>query len=472
MDIWKLGALEQAALIRKGEVSARELVDATIERIEQLDPQIGALVDTRFEKARAEAEGELPDGPFRGVPILIKDAVQHSAGDRYQHGTRFLRDRDYRPETDSELVRRYRQAGFIVLGRTKVPEMTLSPTTEPLAHGPCRNPWNLDFMTGGSSGGSAAAVASGMVAVAHANDMGGSIRIPASCCGLVGLKPSRNRTSIAPYGEYWGPLTHEHVVTRNVRDCAAVLDASAGMAPGDFHTAPPPQRPWLDEVGRELGPLRIGLLLDTPFSGGVDPQCRAATEQVARQLEAMGHTIEPVSGDPLGSIEGMAAMGTVVACGIASTIDRWEARFQARVNDLEPATQAAVDMARATNAQGLMAAVDRMADWSRSIASAYQSYDLLLTPTLPAPPLRLGTIDPMQPLDQLQMGQGAVASFALPFDVTGQPAISLPVAFSADGLPIGVQIVARYGREDQLLRLAAILEQRYAWERRWPAIAG
>lgn len=207
-----LDAVAVAGLVRRGEVTPKEVVEAAIARIERLDPVLGALVYERFDRARAEAAGSLPDGPLRGVPFLLKDAVQHSAGDRYQHGLRFLRDHPWVSAEDSELTRRYRASGMVLLGRTKVPEFTMSTTTEPLAHGPARNPWAPDRSAGGSSGGSAVAVAAGMVPVAHANDMGGSIRIPASCCGLVGLKPTRGRTSLAPMGAYWGPLTHEHVV--------------------------------------------------------------------------------------------------------------------------------------------------------------------------------------------------------------------------------------------------------------------
>lgn len=472
MELWQLSALEQAALVKSGEVSARELVDAAIARIEKLDPQLGALVDTRFERARAEAEGALPDGPFRGVPMLLKDAVQHSAGDRYQHGLRFLRDREYRSPADTELTRRYKAAGFVVLGRTKVPEMTCAPTTEPLAHGACRNPWNPEFMAGGSSGGSAAAVASGMVAVGHANDMGGSIRIPAACCGLVGLKPTRQRTSIAPYGQYWGPLVHEHVVTRTVGDSAAVLDATAGPAPGELYTAPPPLRRWHEELGRALQPLRIGLILSTPFSGEVDPQCRAAAEGVARWLEGMGHTVELVNGDVLGHLAGWAHVGCVTSSGIAQAIDHWENLFGEPVTDLEPTTRDAVETGRATRAPELLAAIDGLGEWSQKMVAEYSTFDLLVMPTMPQPPLPLGTIDPLQPKDELLMAHGAVSSFTLPFNVTGQPAISLPVAWNDAGLPIGVQLVADHGREDLLFRAAALLERHYAWPQRWPVMAG
>lgn len=468
MELWQLDATDQAALVQNGKASPRDLLDSAIARINETDPQVEALVDSCFDRACAEADGALTNGPFRGVPMLLKDAVQYSAGDRYQHGTTFLRDHEYYATTDSELVRRYREAGFIILGRTKVPEMTLSPTTEPLAHGPCHNPWNRNFSAGGSSGGSAAAVASGMVPVAHGNDMGGSLRIPASCCGLVGLKPSRHRTSIAPYGEYWGPLTHEHVITRTVRDSAAVLDATAGPVPGELHCAPPPSEPWLTQVGQDVAPLRVGLILDNPFSGGVDRECSAAAQDLARKLEGWGHRVEPMSGAPLGSLTGMAGLSTIVSTGIALSIERWEAEIGMSFSSPEPYTQSTVEAGRSTSGTALMRAVEDLAQWSRDIGAAYASADILVSPTLPEPPPHLGTCDPLQPIEELQHKLGAMASFAAPFDATGQPAISLPVAHSENGLPIGVQLIARYGREDLLFQLAAMFEQEYGWFQRWP----
>jgi len=470
MEEWQWSALEQAEQIRSGAVSPLELVEAAIARIERLEPELGALVDTRFEQAREEAAGELPDGPFRGVPMLLKDAVQHSAGDRYQHGLSALRDREFRSPEDSELVRRYRAAGFIVLGRTRVPEMTLAPTTEPLAHGPSRNPWQLDHSSGGSSGGSAAAVANNMVAVAHANDMGGSIRIPASCCGLVGLKPTRHRTSIAPYGHYWGPLLHEHVVTRTVADSAAVLDATAGLVAGEWHPLAPPARPWLAELDQPLPPLRIGLVLATPLSGPVDGSCRAATEQVATLLAEHGHAVEEVAGELLGDLNAWNDVGQFIAGGLAQAVDHWERHFGEPITDLEPSTAEAVAAGRELGAAELLAALDGMGRWSQALARCYGAYDLLLTPTLPVLPPRLGTMDPLQPTDQLMMLHGAMSSFLLPFNVTGQPAMSLPAGWSEQGLPIGVQLVARHGREDLLFRAASLLEA-HGNELRWPDLA-
>jgi amidase len=473
-DLAFLDATAQAELVRRGDISPSDLVTAAIVRIEALDPVLGAMVSTRFERALDEAAATRPDGPFRGVPLVVKDAVQHSEGDRYQHGMRFLRDRPWRSPADTELVRRFRAAGFVVLGRSKVPELTMSPTTEPLAHGPARNPWDPRFTTGGSSGGSAAAVASGMVPVGHANDMGGSIRIPASCCGLVGLKPSRHRTSLAPlYGEYWGPLTHEHVVCRSVRDTAAVLDATAGPAPGDLHMAPPPRRPWADEVGAPTEPLYVGLLTGHPFGGSVHPACAGAAESAARHLEALGHRVEPCGVEPLVDLDGLAGFSTVLATGVAAEVAGWERRLGEPVADLEPANQAAVDRGRAVTGVELVAATDAVATWSRRIVAAYAGYDLLLSPTMPNPPIELGVADPTKPITEQHAVHADMAALALPFDVTGQPALSLPLATGPGGLPIGVQLVAAIGREDLLVRVASALEAAVPWaERRPPARSG
>jgi amidase len=474
-DLAFLDATAQAELVRRGEVTSAELVSAAIERIEALDPVFGAMVSTRFDRALSEAAGELPgalDGPFRGVPMVVKDAVQHSEGDPYQHGMRFLRDRPWRSPADTELVRRYRAAGFVIVGRSKVPELTTAPTTEPLAHGPARNPWNPRYTTGGSSGGSAAAVASGMVPVGHANDMGGSIRIPASCCGLVGLKPSRARTSLAPlHGEYWGPLTHEHVVCRSVRDTAAVLDATAGPAPGDLYAAAPPARPWASEVGSPVPPLRVGLVTRHRYGGPVDPACSGAASAAAALLESMGHHVAPCGSDvveAMADVEGMIGFSLIIAAGVAAEVAGWEERFGEPVVDLEPANEAMVARGRAATAVELVKAGDAVAAWSRRMAAAYADFDVLLSPTMPNPPIELGVADPSKPVAEMQAVHGDMAAMALPFDVTGEPALSLPLGTSPEGLPIGVQLVAPIGREDLLIRLGSALEAAAPWADRRP----
>ncbi len=471
--ILRLDALAQAALVASGDVSPAELVELAIARIERLDPQLGVLVSERFERARAEAAGPLPDGPFRGVPFLLKDAVQHSEGDRYQHGTALLRDHPWVSQADTGLARRYRLAGFVQLGRTKVPELTMSPTTEPLAFGPARNPWDLTRSPGGSSGGSAAAVAAGLVPVAHANDMGGSIRIPASCCGLVGLKPSRARTTLAPlWGQFWGPLTHEHVVTRTVRDSAAVLDATAGPEPGDLYEAPPPSRPWLDEVAEQEVPrLRVGLLREAPSGLPVDPQCSAAASAAAQLLEELGHTVEPLDAASLHDDHGPASLGAVIAAAVARDIGQWEQRVGAEATDLEPLTAMSLAWGRAMTAPEHVEHLDVLARWSRRIATATGGFDLVLSPTMAVLPPPLGRLSGDHPIEETAEGWSAMAAFGIPFDVSGQPAISLPLHRSTEGLPVGVQLAAAYGREDLLLRVAGQVERARPWADRWPDIA-
>src|SRR5215813_12130640 len=294
-ELARLDAMAQAELVRRGEVTPRELVDAAIARVEKLNPTLNAVITPLFDKARAQANSpNLPNGPFRGVPFLLKDLGCHSAGDPYHEGMRFLRQAGWTAENDTYMAAKLRAAGFIFLGKTNTPELGSLPTTEPQAYGPTRNPWDITRSTGGSSGGSAAAVAAGIVPVAHANDGGGSIRIPASECGLVGLKPSRGRVSWGPeYGELWQGLAVEHVVSRSVRDTAALLDVVAGPMPGDPYFAPPPIRPFREEVGAEPGRLRIGMM--SRVSGGrtqVHPDCVAATTEAARLLESLGHHVE------------------------------------------------------------------------------------------------------------------------------------------------------------------------------------
>jgi amidase len=409
------------------------------------------------------------------VPFLLKDAVQQSEGDRYQHGSAFLRDHPLVSSADTGLTRRYRLAGFVQLGRTKVPELTMSSTTEPLAFGPTHNPWSLSRSSGGSSGGSAAAVAAGMVPAAHGNDMGGSIRIPASCCGLVGLKPSRGRTTLAPdWGMYWGPLTHEHVLTRSVRDSAAVLDATAGATPGDLYEAPWPSRPWLDEVAEQEVPrLRAGLMLETHHGVPVDPQCSTAATAAAALLEELGHSVEPFAADSIHDDAGPASMGAVIAASVARDIGRWEELVGATVQegDLEPMTAASLAGGRAMTATDYVEHLDVLARWSRRIARATGPYDVIVSPTMAVLPPALGTISADRPLEDAIPVFAGMTGFALPFDISGQPAISLPLHWSNEGLPVGVQVVAAYGREDLLFLLAGQLERARPWADRWPPIA-
>jgi amidase len=473
-----LDATGQAELVRRGELSPAELVEAAIKRIKRVNGELNAVITPLFDKAVAQAaSAELPSGPFRGVPMLLKDTVCHSAGDPVYGAMRVLKDRGWVEREDSHLAARFRAAGFVFCGKTNLPELATSVTTEPLAHGATRNPWDVSRSPGGSSGGSAAAVAAGMVAVAHGNDMAGSIRMPASCCGLVGLKPTRARTTLGPgHGEYWGPSTHEHVLTRSVRDSAAVLDVIQGMAPGDPYTAPPPARPYREEVGTEPGALRIGFRTLPPGgAGGEHQDCVAAVANAARLLESLGHHVEPTRAAALDAPAMLEALPSMFSAILAWELEHWSKRLGRRLEaaELEPMNALLAEMGRSVTAAQWLSGIHAWQHWARGVAALWeQEFDVLLTPTLPAPPLPLGELAPTakDPAD-LVAGVTETIAFTLPFNVTGQPAISLPLHRNAAGLPIGVQLVAAYGREDVLIRLAAQLEQAAPWSNARPPMS-
>ena len=474
-DLARLDATAQAELVRSGQVSPSELVDAAIARIEALDPQLNAVIHPRFDKARAEAAGELPDGPFRGVPMVIKDLACETAGDPIHEGMAFLKRVGQTADVDTELAARFRRAGFVIVGRTSCPELGILPTTEPQAYGPTRNPWDTSRSTGGSSGGSAAAVAAGMVPIGHANDGGGSIRIPASECGLVGLKPSRARVPLGPhYGDVMGGLVAELAVTRSVRDTAAVLDAVHGPSTGDPYAAPPPARPYREEVGFAPGVLRIGLHAHSP-SGDVHPECVQAAEATGRLLESLGHHVEVSGPSAFDDTAYTEHFLNTWAAGAAWSLDYWSGRAGQPIgpDDTEPLTWALAELGRAVTAPAWLSARAWLQHNSRQALAWWDDggFDLLLTPTVTEPPPPLGSFDstPENPLLGL-LHAAALVPFTAPINVTGQPAISLPLHQSTDGLPIGVQLVAAAGREDVLLRVAAQLEQALPWSGRRPLV--
>jgi amidase len=472
-DVAWLDATGQAELVRRNEVSPAELVDEAIARIEKLNPQLNAVIHELFGRARADAAGELPDGPFRGVPFLLKDLGAELEGTPFSEGTALAGG--YRSTVTQELTRRYLQAGFVICGKTNAPELGILPTTEPRRFGASHNPWDTARSTGGSSGGSAAAVASGMVPAAHANDGGGSIRIPASCCGLVGLKPTRGRNSLAPqYGDLMGGLVCEHVVTRSVRDSAAILDATAGPVPGDPYWAPP--RHGTSFAGAAaLAPsrLRIAVLTASPSGGEVHPDCVAATRAAATLCESLGHQVEEATL----AVDGDAFVGHFInqwAAGNAWAVADWEARVgrTAAEADMEPLTWALVELGRSLNAAQYLMAIQGLQKISRDIADYFEGIDVLLTPTLAEPPVPLGTFDspPGEPLAGL-LRAATFVPFTPPFNVTGQPAISLPLQWNDAGLPVGVQFVGRFGDEEMLLSLAGQLEQAAPWAGRRPPVS-
>ncbi len=463
-------AVAQAELVRGGGASPPELVQAAIDRIEDVDGAVNAVVHRRFDAARREAQGPLPAGPFRGVPLLVKDAVCHTAGDPYHVGMRLLAERGWVEPDDTELAARFRRAGFVIVGRTNTPELATAYTTEPLLYGPTRNPWDLSCSAGGSSGGSAAAVAAGMVPVAHGNDMGGSIRVPAACCGVVGLKPTRARTSLGPdFGEYWAMLTHEGVLTRSVRDTAAVLDAVAGPAPGDPYTAPPPDRPYRASVEADPPRLRVGFRTTVPVEGAeAHPECVRAVRLTARLLEQCGHRVEEAAPDALDDPGVGEHFAAVFAASVARDLDRWGARLGVRIgpDDVEPRNWMLAEHGRAVSGVALLAAIEHLQAHGRRLAGWWSGgFDLLVTPTLPIVPPPLGRL-PAQP-DLAAVAD--LGQFTAPFNVTGQPAVSLPLHATDAGLPVGVQLVAAYGREDLLLAVAAQLERAAPWSAHRPA---
>ena len=481
IDTTWMDATEQAELVRRGEVTPADLVEAAIERIERVNPQLDAVVRDRFDAARTEAAGPLPDGPFRGVPMLFKDMGCHIGGEATDYGTSFLRDGAVRWPTDSYLARLFRKAGLVPVGRSAVPEFGTTITTEPAAGRPARNPYDPNRSTGGSSGGSAAAVAAGLVPVAHGNDGGGSIRVPAAECGLVGLKPTRARVSQGPeIGESWAGATIDGVLSRTVRDTAALLDAIGRPMPGDPYIAPPLPRPLAEEVGAPIGPLRVGLLDTAPEDRYLDhPQCRAAVERAGRLLEELGCAVEPGGPDAMFDPLFPRFFTTTVAADTALTISAVERFALGRAiadEELEPRNRRYRTIGGKLSAVDYLGARMWLGAWTRRMAAWWapadldgHGFDLLVTPTVGSPPPELGWFTAAGPEQEGQRINSFIP-YTAQFNVTGQPAISLPLHWTEDGLPVGVQLVAAYGREDVLVRVAAALEQAAPWADRRPAV--
>lgn len=463
-------AVGLAKLVRDKAVTPSELLEMAIVRAEAADRRFNFMAQKLYDFGRQAIADGLPAGPFHGVPLLVKDLNTHIAGQRSGQGSRFYAD--YRPDYTSELVRRHQAAGFVIFGKTTTPEFGLSATTESLASGKTRNPWNPARIAGGSSGGSAAAVAAGVVPLAHASDGGGSIRIPASCCGLFGLKPSRGRVPMGPKRtEGWGGLSTHHAISRSVRDSAAMLDATHGMETGSRYVAPAAEGSFLSQLSRPPGRLRVALMLQTPAGSSVDPQCVAAARQAAKLLESLGHHVEEAAPkiDPAAS--GMASFALISTALAADIEDRARLTGVTPGPDvLEAITLAflaygqkvrGTDVARA-NVAGQEAAI--------TVSQFMSRYDVILSPTLASPPLELGRID-LTATDFERWGRDS--SVFSPWtglsNITGQPSMSLPLAMSAEGLPIGVMVTGRYGDEATLLRLAAQIEQAAPWANRRPA---
>ncbi len=472
-------AMGLAGLVAEGSVSASEVLEAAIERVEARNPAVNAVVHRLDDEARAAVAAGLPDGPFTGVPFLIKDLNAHVAGAPTTNGSRLFADAV--ATVDSEFVARWRRSGMAILGKTNSPEFGLTGTTEPLLFGPSRNPWDLGRTTGGSSGGAAAAVASGMVPAAHATDGGGSIRIPASACGLVGLKPTRGRVTQAPHaGEGWAGMSIGGTVTRSVRDTAALLDAVCAPHPGDPYWAPPPARPFLDEVGADPGQLRIALVTVALSGAAVDPECVAAAEHAARACEALGHHVEHLDRWPaLGPA--LAGAYLIMTANLVATVDERLSTLgrSLRDDDLEPGTLGAYETGKAVTGAQYALAVRGLHAASRTMAEFHAIYDLVCSPTLGTPPVPIGWLDPNGDTALYRQRIGRFVGFTQLFNVTGQPAISLPLWWTTGssgdapaGLPVGVQLGARFGDEATLIRVATQLEQAHPWfDRTAPPVA-
>jgi amidase len=492
IDFHQLDALGTADLIRRREISPRDAVQAAIGRIEAVNPQLNAVVLRMFDRALGDADGDIPDGPFRGVPFLLKDLLTWYAGEPISSGSRLFQG--WVAPSDSEMTRRYRRAGLIVVGKTNTPEFGLVPFTESELLGVCRNPWNPEVTVGGSSGGSGAAVASGMVPMAGGGDGGGSIRIPASCCGLFGLKPTRGRTPTGPVnGELWRGATVEHVITRSVRDSAAVLDAVAGPDVGAPYFAPPPERPFLDEVRTPPGRLRIAFTVEPMLGREVHPDCVKAVVDAARLLESLGHDVSEdtfeVNRDAFN-----AAFLTVVCCEMASELDD-AARLLGRVvrrRDVEAPTWALALIGRSISGPDYTTAVRYLQRTGRRVGEFFERYHVHVSPVVAGPPFPHGALQPpaseraamsvlgalraskvMKAMGALERAAGTVfdwMAYTPVANATGQPAMSVPLSWNAAGLPIGVHFTGRYADEATLFRLAAELEIASPWREKKPPL--
>jgi amidase len=482
-------ATELAARVRRGEVQPIELVEKAIAGIEAVNPTLNAVMRPMYETARAAAR-DLPDGPFRGVPMVVKDYDGFVKGEPFTAGSRFLEG--FVPDHDSEALARLRGAGLVFVAKTNLPELAILGTTEGRLKGPAHNPWNPEHSTGGSSGGSAALVAARAVPLGHGGDGGGSLRIPASACGLVGFKTTRGRITVAPdFGESWGGYVSWGCLTRSLRDAAAMIDVMAGPAAGDPYAVPPLVRPLAEEVGAPPGKLRIAFTAGSLFGKETHPEASAAVESTARLLSDLGHEVE--EGRPEFDRERQVrAYLTQIAASIAAEIEemgRWVGR-RPSAGFFEPVTWFLYQIGHKLSAAELQQARDAAQTAGRSVAAFFSRYDLFVTPTLAYPPVRLGELAlkgieefALATLRVLPIGAALRAILAkladqslerTPntqlFNQTGQPAISLPLHQTLDGLPIGVQLVARYAEDALLIRVASQIEEARPWRDRIPRI--
>ncbi len=458
-----------AGLVRQGDVSAYELLEEAVERTRRLDPKINAVTQQHFDLAKEAIDQGLPDGPFRGVPFLLKDlgvglkgTITSSSSKLYQGAV---------ADHDTTLVERYKAAGLVIFGKTNTPEFGITATTEPALHGPARNPHNIDYSTGGSSGGAAAAVAAGYIPVAHASDGGGSIRIPASCCGVFGLKPTRARTPSGPdVGEGWAGLSIAHCVSRTVRDSAALLDATHGPAVGDPYAAPHFGGSFLEEMQKAPGQLRIAVQTSSNADTRVHPDCLAAITKTAKLLEEMGHIVEEAEPDLAPGVIG-DALRFASSVGTAAMLDAHAERLGRPIteDDVEWVTWRTYQRGKKVLAADYARSIALIHQITRKVGYFFKDYDLHLAPTLGTPPRKLGELD-TQSHDTKSYARliGEFSPFTAMYNITGQPSASTPMHWTEDGLPVGVMLTARFGDEAAVLRIAAQLEEANPWASRKP----
>src|SRR5262245_3851335 len=469
-DYARLDATAMAELVRRGDASAAELLDEALARLARWNPLLRAVVIDHTDRARQTAARRL-EGPLAGVPFLVKDLGTYLGGTVTSEGSRFFANAV--AARDSFVVERYERAGLVVFGKTASPELGKSPATESLLWGATRNPWNTERIPCGSSGGSAAAVAAGIVPAAHGTDGGGSIRLPASACGLFGLKPSRFRVPLGPARGDGGGLSTVHALSRSVRDSALLLDVARGPEPGGYGGIAAPERPYVEEVGRSPGALRIGLAMQPTVEVPVHPECRQAAEGAARLCESLGHRVEELT-LPIDGRETLAAAGLLLGLGSNVAIHNREKALGRAVTeqDLEPITWTRFQQLQAVPAEQLARARDLQVRVHLQIAELMQRVDVILSPTMPVLPAKIGELAPTRPIAEFDREAAPYALYTMVYNFTGQPAMSVPLHWTADGMPVGVHFAGRYGEESLLFRLAGQLEQASPWSERRPPPPG
>jgi len=485
-ELIEYDAVALGELTRRDEISPLELLDHTIQRIEEFNPKLNAVIHKTYDQARETAENwsskintsNVSEAVFCGVPFLLKDLIAECKGTPFVEGSRAVKGNV--SKLDSELVRRQKISGLIIVGKTNTPEFGAMPTTEPALYGPSVNPWDPSLTPGGSSGGSAAAVAAGIVPMAHGNDGGGSIRIPASCCAVFGLKPSRGRNPLGPiFGDIASGIAYEHALTRSVRDSAALLDVTSGPDIGDPYCAPHNERPFIEEVGAKVGQLKIGVLTSVPkgwhVSTELHPDCVDAVKDAAQLCGSLGHTVEEIAPDELSYPNVTESFGCIFSSFIGHAIAYWERELGRKIaeDELEPVTWGRYQSAKGQTGADFLVAVEEAQRFTRKVARWYHDggYDLLLSPTMRIPPTKLGALKwtPEDPEKWIALVQ-SFGTFTRIQNLTGQPAMSVPLFWNQDDIPIGVQFAGRFGDEATLFRLAAQLEQERPWAHRKPQI--